>query len=102
MLGRVVMDEAEVLTLATNPADQRKGLARAVLGEFLQRAAQNGADRVFLEVAADNTAAKALYLREGFAEIGKRPNYYANSAGEKISALVLERRLDGAPRSSAD
>jgi ribosomal-protein-alanine N-acetyltransferase len=44
---------------------------------------------MFLEVATGNTAALALYRREGFVEVGRRCRYYADSS----DALVLRVRL---------
>lgn len=89
VLGRVVLDEAEVLTLATDPPHRRQGLARAALADFEAAAAARGAVRVFLEVAETNAAARALYAATGYREIGRRADYYV--AG--VAALVLEKRI---------
>jgi [ribosomal protein S18]-alanine N-acetyltransferase len=92
-LGRVTLDEAEILTLATDPAHQRKGLARAVLMQFEAMAKAREASTIFLEVAADNIAALALYSSEGYAQVGQRPGYYDVSAGTPVTALVLRKVL---------
>ena len=47
------------------------------------------AARVFLEVRPSNTAARALYRRAGFSEIGTRRGYYPAQNGRE-DALVLE------------
>lgn len=94
LLGRVIADEAEVLTLATHPDQQRKGLAHQRLMTFLGRAQDAGAARVFLEVAADNAPAKALYQKENFRVIAERPNYYTTQSGQKTAALVMERTFE--------
>ncbi|MFN4101064.1 MAG: GNAT family N-acetyltransferase, partial [Pararhodobacter sp.] len=60
-LGRVVAGEAELLTLATDPAARRQGLARAQMAAFEREAQARGAVTAFLEVAEDNAAARALY-----------------------------------------
>ena len=93
ILIRVVMDEAEVLTLATDPSQRRQGLARAVLhtGEAAARAA--GAATMFLEVAEDNLAAKALYLSENYTQVGRRPGYYLPKNAAPTAALVLRKDL---------
>ncbi len=91
ILGRVVADEAEVLTLATDPRFRRQGLAQTQLTDFLAQAAENGATSTFLEVSADNAAAKALYLKNNFTVVGERPNYYTTPDGEKVSALLMRR-----------
>lgn len=73
---RVMVTEAEVLTLATRPGHQGKGRATAMLQEALDHLAQVGVHEVFLEVADNNTAALALYARCGFTAFDERRNYY--------------------------
>jgi [ribosomal protein S18]-alanine N-acetyltransferase len=92
-LGRVTLDDAEVLTLATVPAARRQGLARAALVALTAGAARAGAVRMFLEVAEDNLAAIALYHSCGFLQVGRRPGYYARLSGPKVAALVMEKAL---------
>lgn len=84
---RTVAGEAEVLTLAVAPARRRQGLGRAVLDNALVRAAAAGASATFLEVAADNAAALALYGYMGFRTVGRRRGYYAADT----DALILRR-----------
>lgn len=93
VLGRVTLDEAEVLTVATAPDARRQGLARAALAEFCSKAQAAGATSAFLEVAADNTPALALYRLEGFAQVGQRPGYYVRTDAAPADALVLRRLL---------
>ncbi len=90
VLGRVIADEAEVLTLATHPDHQRKGLAQAALAQFLTLAQSKGATRVFLEVSETNTAAKTLYKKNNFSVIGTRPRYYVTATGDKVGADVMQ------------
>jgi len=93
-LGRVTLDEAEVLTIATDPAHQRQGLARAALQALEAQATAAGARQMFLEVAEDNTPARALYLSMGYAQTGRRPGYYATGPGPAVAALILSKPLD--------
>ena len=67
-----------------------------LLRAALARAAAAGSARVFLEVAEDNAAARALYLRHGFAQVGRRPAYYRRGQTRAAAALVLARRLAAA------
>ncbi len=90
VLGRVVADEAEVLTLATAPQYQRKGLASKALSTFNERASAAGAKSVFLEVADDNDAAKNLYTGAGFDCVGERKNYYRRRDKPAVTALILK------------
>ena len=87
-------DEAEVITLAVRPSARRRGLARALTTRAVARAASAGATRVFLEVAEDNAAARALYEALGFGEVGSRPRYYARRDGSRVDALLLALNLD--------
>ena len=89
ILIRGVVDEAEILTLAVRPSARRIGLGGRLVGQGAVRAAQAGAVRLFLEVAEDNVAARALYERAGFAQIGRRKAYYAAPDGGRTDALVL-------------
>lgn len=100
-LGRVVLDEAELLTIATDPAHRRQGLARACLSDWEGGAMTLGARRAFLEVSADNAAALALYQTAGYARIGCRRAYYPRRDGAAADALVMARSLGGPVAQSA-
>lgn len=91
VLTRRAADEVEVLTLATDPGARRQGLARELLIQAL--AAQDGAAACFLEVAASNAPARALYAGLGFAQVGTRPGYYRAPDGTRPDALVLRAAL---------
>ncbi|NUB45072.1 ribosomal protein S18-alanine N-acetyltransferase [Fertoebacter nigrum] len=93
LLGRVVADEAELITLATAPEARRQGIGRSLLAGFLAEAAARGAATAFLEVAADNTGALALYTQAGFAVQGRRRGYYHAPDGRRTDALILTRAL---------
>ena len=93
VLGRVVLDEAEILTLATHPDLRRQGRARVVLEEFTNEAAKRGAVTAVLEVAADNIPAISLYLGAGFTEIARRSGYYRKTDESSVDAVILRRAI---------
>ncbi|MGQ0567400.1 MAG: GNAT family N-acetyltransferase [Gemmobacter sp.] len=93
LLGRVVAGEAEVLTLAVEPAARRQGHGTALLARFLALAVARGAVQAFLDVAADNAPALALYARAGFAVAGRRRGYFARPHGPAADAIVMSRAL---------
>ena len=93
ILIRVVLDEAEILTLAVRPAARRAGLGGRLVGQGAVQAVQGGANRLFLEVAEDNAAARALYARAGFEAAGRRKAYYARRDGPAADALILTLNL---------
>jgi len=89
ILMRAAAGEAEVLTLAVDPLARRKGQARAlVLGAITAVLAADCAS-VFLEVAEDNAAARALYGALGFSPAGTRKAYYSRPGGQAVDGLVL-------------
>ena len=92
-LGRVIADEAELLTLAVRPEARRRGIARDCLSGFEETARSKGALRAFLEVAAHNRAARALYDGAGFGIVGHRPAYYRAPDGRRSDAILMEKSL---------
>lgn len=92
-LVRVVADEAELLTIATHPDHQRQGLARRLMGQWQAEAAARGAASGFLEVAADNSAALALYKACGFEASGLRRGYYKRADGPPADAVLMQKAL---------
>jgi [ribosomal protein S18]-alanine N-acetyltransferase len=93
LIGRAVAGEAEILTLAVDPNARRRGTGGRLVQGFFTQAQNHNATTAFLEVAADNFAAIALYLRAGFAEVGRRRGYYEQAGYPAIDALVLSRPL---------
>lgn len=98
LLGRVVLDEAELLTLAVAPETRRQGLGRRLLAGFVATAGARGARHGFLEVAADNGAALALYLGHGWSRAGRRRGYYTRPDAAPVDALTLTRILRPPPQ----
>ncbi len=92
-LFRVVVGEAELLTLAVHPEARRAGLARDLLRDGLTAAKTRGAEMCFLEVAEDNHAALALYERAGFTPQGRRKGYYSAPGDASVDALILRKLL---------
>lgn len=88
ILSRLAADEAEILSVAVDRAWQGRGLGRRLLLLHLGRLAGFGTQTVFLEVGETNDPAAKLYLRAGFREVSRRPNYYGNA-----TALILRRDL---------
>lgn len=87
----LVGDEVHVLNLAVHPEARGAGVGRALVQRILDDAAAHAAASVSLEVRPENAAGLALYRAMGFAEIGRRRNYY----GRGEDAVIMERRLGG-------
>jgi ribosomal-protein-alanine N-acetyltransferase len=88
-------DIADVMTIATAPAAQGRGIGRLLLDELIARATRHGAEAVLLEVRADNTRARDLYERNGFELLSTRRRYY--QPGD-VDALVMRRLTKGEDR----
>ncbi|MDO8899730.1 MAG: ribosomal protein S18-alanine N-acetyltransferase [Phenylobacterium sp.] len=91
VMSRILFEEAEILTLAVAPEARRRGVGAALVNAAAGLARQGGALSLVLEVGEDNPAAIALYGAAGFAQVGRRRNYY-DRGGRQIDALLM--RLD--------
>lgn len=87
-----VVDEAHVLNLGVAPALQRRGLGRMLLDGLAESARGQGAVSMWLEVRVSNARAIKLYASSGFAEVGRRRNYYLCANGRE-DALLMRRDL---------
>ncbi|MCP3167181.1 ribosomal protein S18-alanine N-acetyltransferase [Myxococcus qinghaiensis] len=85
----IVHDEVHVLNVATAPQHRRRGVARAVMEEVLERGRGRRCSLATLEVRKSNEAAIQLYRDFGFRPVGIRPNYYADE-GEDAVVMVLD------------
>ncbi len=88
ILARAAGDEAEILTLAVAPAMRRQGIARTLIRKAAKHAEGLGAAAMFLEVAADNAPALALYRGLGFAPVGLRKSYYGATDAHVLKTLL--------------
>ncbi len=87
-LCRIVLDEAELLLIGVRPAFRRIGLGRSLLANVEQTAKARGAACLHLEVRDGNPAIE-LYRHHGFAETGRRKDYYRGREGRIFDALSL-------------
>jgi ribosomal-protein-alanine N-acetyltransferase len=86
----VAAGECTVMHVAVAPECRRNGIGQALLKAALEQVAEHGAAHAVLEVRRSNRAARALYQRFGFHEVGVRPGYYQ---GPVEDALVLRAEL---------
>ena len=91
-LIRIAPGEEELLLIAIRPSLRRSGLARRLLQSFTDDARGRGADKIFLEMRANNTA-ENLYRSLGFEPIGRRNQYYTGADGVKIDAITFALTL---------
>ncbi len=93
LIFRAIAGEAEILTLATAPTRRRLGHGAKILKALIARAGLQMVSEIFLEVAADNQAARALYRQFKFAEVGQRKGYYARPGGKTEDAILMKRAV---------
>jgi ribosomal-protein-alanine N-acetyltransferase len=95
-IARQAGDDAELLSLGVDPTTRRRSIARRLVETVIVWAGGHGAHLLFLEVAEDNDAARALYADYGYAPVGRRPDYYRGHDGRPVAALTM--RLTLAPQ----
>jgi len=87
---RMAPGEAELLLIAVLPEYRGRGIGRTLLDRLVEDCRTAGAERIFLEVRANNPA-QSVYLRHGFQPIGRRKDYYRLADGTRIDAITLGR-----------
>ncbi len=87
----VILDEGCLEKLAVREECRRQGVAQAILGSYLRYGEENLAF-ITLEVREDNAPAIALYAKNGFAEVGRRKNYYSEVHKD---AILMTREFQG-------
>ena len=87
-------EEMHLLNVTVAAPHEGRGHARRLLAELYALSASFAATAVWLEVRESNARARALYLREGFAEAGRRRDYYPAPAGKREDAILMTRSLN--------
>ena len=89
--SQTVIDETDMMNVAVHPDFRRKGIAEALVNGLVEHLKTMGSHCLTLEVRASNAPAIALYEKLGFAEIGRRRNYYRNP---REDALILRKEWE--------
>lgn len=85
---QAVLDEGYINNVAVDERFRRQGVADELIAAFV-RFGQAKLAFLTLEVRASNAAAIALYAKHGFAEVGRRKNYYDDPKEDAI-LMTLE------------
>lgn len=72
-----VLDEGQIINVATHPDSRRRGVGRSLMSAIEQSAKQRGIVFLSLEVRESNAAARSLYSSLGWVECGIRKNFYS-------------------------
>ncbi len=73
-----VLDEAQIINVATANEYKRQGCAQSVLNRVFDECDQKGIASISLEVRESNLGAISLYQKLGFEIAGKRNGFYQN------------------------
>lgn len=84
IVWRIAADQAEIITIGVAPAARHTGIATALLCLMENDLKKHGVVKIFLEVAENNTPARALYSNNGFVSVGIRPKYY-----DGVDAIIM-------------
>ena len=80
----VTVGEAHITTVATHPHHHRRKVASRLLVSLMREARDLGAEAATLEVRVNNRGAQRLYAAFGFAPVGVRPGYYAETSEDAL------------------
>ncbi|MCD8334536.1 MAG: ribosomal protein S18-alanine N-acetyltransferase [Clostridiales bacterium] len=84
----VVAGEGYINNIAVRQEYRKQGVASALLDVFTRFAQAQGLEFLTLELRVSNEAAKRLYLKHGFAQVGRRKDYYDDP---KEDAILMTR-----------
>ena len=89
--SQTVMDETDMMNLAVAPQFRRQGVGEALVNALVASLQELGSRCLTLEVRDSNEAARALYGKLGFREIGRRRGYYRDP---REDALILRKEWE--------
>ena len=88
LLAQMTEGEVDILTFCVRPVHRKQGVGESLLRQVLKSVSSRAT--IHLEVAADNQAARGLYERCGFNQIGVRKGYYRRGK-DFVDALSYQR-----------
>lgn len=91
-ISRIVAGESELLLLGVDPAWRRRGVATALMQDWIDLCHSQHVELAFLEMREDNPA-RALYRQFGFADAALRKAYYRGADGVMRNAVTMKKTL---------
>lgn len=88
VLTRSGADEEELLLIAVAPEYRGRGVGKRLIELLFDAARARETRHIFLEMRRGNPA-EHLYRKSGFEPIGRRPDYYRTSNGNRIDAITF-------------
>lgn len=90
--AKAVLGEWEIENIVVSGECLRRGIGSRLLRDLLRRADKAAASAILLEVRESNVAARGLYEKHGFREVGRRRMYYKDPPED---AVLYRLRIDG-------
>ncbi len=78
------LDQAHIVVIATHPNERRRGIGELLVIATIVEALKTGAANATLEVRKSNNAARSLYRKYGFNDVGIRHRYYHDNREDAI------------------
>lgn len=91
----LMAEEAHIVTVAVLPGERGRGLGRMLVHGLVSLAMANGMKDATLECRVSNDAARGLYGRYGFYEVGLRKRYYSDNQEDAV--IMTTELLDSEP-----
>ncbi|MDR1334184.1 MAG: ribosomal protein S18-alanine N-acetyltransferase [Holosporaceae bacterium] len=92
ILGKIVLEEIEIITFCVLPQFQNEGVGKSLLGSIDNYAKDHVVRQIFLEVSEDNLIARRLYEKFGYQKISERKNYY-QTQNHCATAIVMVKNI---------
>lgn len=97
MIGMIVIwlieDEVDIATFAVHPDTRQQKVAQRLLAYALLDACRSGGEKAYLEVRKGNVAARTLYQKFGFVEVGIRKAYYQDNQEDAVLMNLEEMQI---------
>ncbi len=82
-------EQAEIISIAVDPAARGRGAAAALMKSTVRRLRWRGIPRIRLMVRVTNRAARAFYEKFGFEKVRMVPGYYEDGGDGLLMAKEL-------------
>ncbi len=80
----IVLDNADITNIAVHKDFRRRSIASSLISRVIDFCRDKGVSKIALEVRSENTAARNLYEKYGFCEVGIRKNYYKDPKDDAV------------------
>jgi len=84
VIARIAGDECELENIVVDEGRRRSGVGSQLIGALVKAVRARDVQRIFLEVRESNAAARRLYEKGGFKEVGRRGSYYADPVEDAV------------------